>query len=61
LTGEHVERRLAADVAGYSRLIGRDEERTVADLKSLQEIAVRPFQNMSGDPEQEYFADGLRE
>ena len=34
LTGERVERRsaavLAADVAGYSRLMGRDEERTLA-------------------------------
>jgi TolB-like protein len=24
-------------------------------------IAVLPFQNMSGDPEQEYFADGMVE
>jgi TolB-like protein len=24
-------------------------------------IAVLPFQNMSGDPEQEYFADGISE
>ena len=39
LTDERVERRLAAvlaaDVAGYSRLMGRDEERTLANLKSL--------------------------
>jgi hypothetical protein len=40
LTGERVERRLAAvlavDVAGYSRLMGRDEERTLANLKSFR-------------------------
>ena len=39
MTGERVERRLAAvlaaDVAGYSRLMGRDEERTLADLKTV--------------------------
>jgi hypothetical protein len=39
LTGERVERRLAAvlaaDVAGYSRLTGRDEEHTLANLKSF--------------------------
>jgi hypothetical protein len=37
LASEKVERRLAAvlaaDVAGYSRLMGRDEEGTVANLK----------------------------
>ncbi len=46
LTDERVVRRLAAvlaaDVAGYSRLMGRDEERTLADLKSLRKILFDP-------------------
>jgi TolB-like protein/class 3 adenylate cyclase/Tfp pilus assembly protein PilF len=46
LTDERVERRLAAvlaaDVAGYSRLMGRDEERTLANLKSLRKTLVDP-------------------
>jgi adenylate cyclase len=46
LTGERVERRLAAvlaaDVAGYSRLMGRDEERTLAQLKALRKILLDP-------------------
>ncbi len=41
-----VERRLAAvlaaDVAGYSRLMGRDEERTLAELKSLRKTLFDP-------------------
>lgn len=44
MTGERVERRLAAvlavDVAGYSRLMGRDEERTLADLKRVRRVVV---------------------
>jgi len=31
---------LAADVAGYSRLMGRDEERTLAELKGLRKTLV---------------------
>jgi adenylate cyclase len=46
LTSERVERRLAAvlaaDVAGYSRLMGRDEEGTLAQLKSLRKSRVDP-------------------
>src|SRR3984893_13399282 len=46
LAGEPVERRLAAvlaaDVAGYSRLMGRDEERTLANLKSSRKTLFDP-------------------
>ena len=46
MTDERVERRLAAvlavDVAGYSRLMGLDEERMLADLKSLRKALVDP-------------------
>jgi len=46
LSGERVERRLAAilaaDVAGYSRQMGVDEEGTLARLKSLRREIVDP-------------------
>ncbi len=46
MSGEHVERRLAAilaaDVAGYSRLMGADEEGTLARLKSIRKTLVDP-------------------
>jgi adenylate cyclase len=46
LAGERVERRLAAvlaaDIAGYSRLMGRDEEHTLAQLKSFRKTLVDP-------------------
>jgi len=46
LTGERVERRLtaifAADVNGYSRLIGADEEGTLAQLKAFRKTLVDP-------------------
>src|SRR4051794_10757703 len=68
---------LAAAVAGYSRLMGairvyRVRDATAAKspsapaspalpLADKPSIAVMPFANMSGDPEQEYFADGMVE
>jgi adenylate cyclase len=46
LTGDRMERRLAAvfaaDVAGYSRLMGVNEERTLEQLKSLRNTLVDP-------------------
>src|SRR6266446_2556601 len=46
LSSEHLERRLmailAADVAGYSRLMGTDEEGTLAHLKSFRKALVDP-------------------
>ena len=44
--GERVERRLAAilaaDVAGYSRLMSADEEGTLAALKALRQSLIDP-------------------
>ena len=46
MAGENVQRRLAAilavDVAGYSRLMGADEEGTLAQLKTLRKTLVEP-------------------
>src|SRR6201987_3058366 len=46
MTDERIERRLAAilaaDVAGYSRLMGQNEERTLSDLKSARRTLVDP-------------------
>jgi adenylate cyclase len=46
VTSDRVERRLAAvlaaDVAGYSRLMGRDEELTLAQLKKFRRTLVDP-------------------
>src|SRR5215831_17254245 len=40
---------------------GRAMEAPVFALPDKPSIAVLPFQNLSGDPEQEYFADGMVE
>src|SRR5688500_18071015 len=46
MTGEHVQRRLAAilaaDVVGYSRLMEADEAGTLARLKSLRGAVIDP-------------------
>ena len=45
---------------GY-RFAGEAAERSATPGTVLPSLAVLPFQNMSGDPEQEYFADGVVE
>jgi adenylate cyclase len=44
-----------------SLLPSRPEREQPLPLPDKPSIAVLPFQNMSGDPEQEYFADGVVE
>jgi adenylate cyclase len=47
-------------VAAQPRRVGAAEPPALA-LPDKPSIAVLPFQNMSGDPEQEYFAEGMVE
>jgi class 3 adenylate cyclase len=46
LSSERVERRLAAvlaaDIAGYSLLMGRDEEGTLSQLKAFRKTLIDP-------------------
>ncbi|MGH9789942.1 MAG: winged helix-turn-helix domain-containing tetratricopeptide repeat protein [Candidatus Acidiferrales bacterium] len=51
---------LAIDVGGVrGRLFGNGKPPITAG--TVQSLAVLPFANLSGDPEQEYFADGMTE
>jgi adenylate cyclase len=61
--GEQVVKNIDQPVRCY-RTHPKDDARQEAPLMPVPEkssIAVLPFQNMSGDPEQEYFADGIAE
>jgi adenylate cyclase len=61
--GEIALKNLARPVHVFS-IIGSKPTAAMApalDLPDKPSIAVLPFQNMSGDPEQEYFADGMVE
>jgi adenylate cyclase len=64
--GEKALKNIARSVHAYSVTWDRSTERSYDTPPSLSlpdkpSIAVLPFQNMSGDPEQDYFADGMVE
>jgi adenylate cyclase len=60
--GEQELKNIARPVRVYQlQQSGRAMEAPVLALPDKPSIAVLPFQNMSGDPEQEYFADGMVE
>ena len=59
--GEQQLKNIAQRVRIYSVRLKGAPARVALSLPDKPSLAVLPFQNMSGDPEQEYFADGMVE
>ncbi len=63
--GEQQVKNIARPVRTYAIAVGAPSRAaaplTAPPLPDKPSIAVLPFQNLSGDPEQEYFADGMVE
>jgi adenylate cyclase len=59
--GEQQLKNIAQPVRVYGVRLDGEPVRPALALPDKPSIAVLPFQNMSGDPEQEYFADGMVE
>jgi len=59
--GEHAVKNIARPIHAYRVLTAPAAARPTLALPDKPSLAVLPFTNMSGDPEQEYFADGVVE
>ena len=62
--GEPELKNIAAKIRAYRVRLSAPASAPVQPALALPDkpsVAVLPFQNMSGDPEQEYFADGMVE
>lgn len=61
--GEHRVKNIARPIRVWRWSSGSDPQNADAarPLRDKPSIAVLPFENMSGDPDQEYFADGISE